>query len=164
MYIESFLRLGGFKKLLYRASSSYFSATCPQCAGGYEIGKFHQKWTNLTKKSKNVQNFLNENSRYEIVSTNTIKKDYIKPFPKENLWKMFFFPFPHVPPDKLRKILILAVPGWRSPINQLIWLRSVKNPFAPSLSCILSIETSKFTSILAKILQECRNQSKLITL
>ena len=29
---------------------------------------------------------------------------------------------------------------------------------------MLSIETSKFTSILAKILQECRDQSKLITL
>ena len=85
MYIESFLRLGGFKKLLYRASSSYFSSTCPQCAGGQEIGKFHQKWTNLTKKSKNLQNFLNENPRNDIGSTNTIKKDYIKPFPKENL-------------------------------------------------------------------------------
>ena len=85
MYIESFLRLGGFKKLLYRASSSYFSSTCPQCAGGQEIGKFHQKWTNLTKKSKNLQNFLNENPRNDIGSTNTIKKDYMKPFPKENL-------------------------------------------------------------------------------
>ena len=85
MYIESFLRLGGFKKLLYRASSSYFSSTCPQYAGGQEIAKFHKKWTNLTKKSKKMQNFFNENPRNEIVSTNTIKKDYIKPFSKENL-------------------------------------------------------------------------------
>ena len=85
MYIESFLRLGGFKKSLYRASSFYFSSTCHKCAAGQEIGKFHQKWTNLTKKSKNLQNFINENPRNDIGLTNTIKKDYMKPFPKENL-------------------------------------------------------------------------------
>ena len=77
--------LGGFIKSQIRAPSLYFSSTCPQCAGGQEIGKFHQNWTNLTKKSKNLQNFLNENPRNDMVSTNTIKKDYMKPFPKENL-------------------------------------------------------------------------------
>ena len=84
MYIESFLRLGGFKKLLYRASSFYFSSTCPQCAGGQEIGKFHQKLTNLPKKSK-ICKIFSMKTQEMTGSTNTIKKDYIKPFPKENL-------------------------------------------------------------------------------
>ena len=73
MYIESFLRLGGFKKLLYRVSTSYFSSTYPQCAGGQEIGKFHPKWTNLTKKSKICKIFSNGNPRNDIGSTNTTK-------------------------------------------------------------------------------------------
>ena len=122
-----------------------------------KMDKFNQKIKKFAKFSQWKPKKWHRINQYH-------KKGLYETFSKRKSMKNVFFPFPHVPPDKLRKILILAVPGWRSPINQLIWLRSVKNPFAPSLSCILSIETSKFTSILAKILQECCDQSKLMTL
>ena len=73
MYIESFLRLGGFKKSFYGAFSLYFSSTCHKCAAGQKIGKFHQKWTNLPKKSKICKIFSNGNPRNDIGSTNTTK-------------------------------------------------------------------------------------------
>ena len=128
------------------------------CCRGKKLANFTKNWQICPKKF-----FQWKPKKWHRIHPYHEKGLY-KTFSKRKSMKNVFFPFPHVPPDKLGKILILAVPGWRSPINQLIWLRSVKNPFAPSLSCILSIETSKFTSILAKILQECRDQSKLITL